>query len=381
MNLNCVNRLGILIGSIALFASSSAHAHYFYPLENSFNGSAINNTGQIVGSLPGSPGYPHAGLWNNGVQTDLHRGDGFRLSSNAVAINNAGQIALNLYLIAQDNRQLNRAAVWSNGAASELAIPGGKSEYDAYAINDAGQLVGRAYYYDYNYNSNLIRPILWSENGTIANELATLGGNNGSAYGINNSGKIVGSSALPGNSVTHATLWQNGAATDLGALGGVYSNAYSINDAGQIIGASQTGVGNYQHAVLWNGTTMIDLGTLTGGVDSVARAVNSWGQIVGASDAGNGSLHATLWDGTTLIDLNSFLDANTVTAGWVLTDALDINDSGAIVGWAFNTHAEYFRSFLLSPVPLSPVSEPGAYAMFLAGLSLLGFMRRHRKTS
>jgi len=38
-----------------------------------------------------------------------------------------------------------------------------------------------------------------------------------------------------------------------------------------------------------------------------------------------------------MTDLNSFLDARTVSEGWVLTEAMGINDKGWIVGTAYNS--------------------------------------------
>ena len=89
--------------------------------------------------------------------------------------------------------------------------------------------------------------------------------------------------------------------------------------------------------------------------------------------------HATLWNGSVLTDLNSFLDASTVSAGWVLNEAYGINDNGWIVGYAsnsllgINSHA-----FLMS---IAAVPEPDSYAMMLMGLGLIGFVARRRKST
>lgn len=83
-----------------------------------------------------------------------------------------------------------------------------------------------------------------------------------------------------------------------------------------------------------------------------------------------------MWNGTTAIDLNSLLDASTVAAGWVLTDANGINDNGWIVGNATNNSLGIFRhAFLLS---VTTVPEPETYAMLMMGLGLVGFMARIR---
>ncbi len=83
-----------------------------------------------------------------------------------------------------------------------------------------------------------------------------------------------------------------------------------------------------------------------------------------------------MWDGDSIIDLNSFLDASAVSAGWVLTDAKDINENGWIVGSASNSRLGISsHAFLMT----AAVPEPETYAMMLMGLGLMGFVARRRK--
>jgi probable HAF family extracellular repeat protein len=172
-------------------------------------------------------------------------------------------------------------------------------------------------------------------------------------------------------------VWNGATATDLGTLGGTESYAAAINTAGQVAGYAYTDSGAY-HATVWNGTTATDLGTL-GGTHSEARAINTAGQVAGyAYTANNAAQHATVWNGTTATDLNSFLDASTVSAGWVLYQATGINDNGWIVGNAYNSRLFENHAFLLS---VTAVPEAETYAMMLAGLGLMGFVARRRKNT
>jgi probable HAF family extracellular repeat protein len=110
------------------------------------------------------------------------------------------------------------------------------------------------------------------------------GGNSSYAYGINDSGQVVGYSATADGS-GHAFLWQDGTMTDLGTLpGDSVSNAYGINDAGQVIGVSATVSGEpHAVAVLWQNGTMTDLGALLGAPFIAVNGINDAGQVVGWS--------------------------------------------------------------------------------------------------
>ena len=128
------------------------------------------------------------------------------------------------------------------------------------------------------------------------------------------------------------------------------------------------------HATIWNGITPTDLGTL-GGSSSLATGINDSGQVVGYSYiSGDSAYHATIWNGITPTDLNSFLSVSEVNAGWVLIAATGINDNGWVVGNAYNTITGVNHAFLLTSIP-----EPETYAMFMAGLGLMGFIARRRK--
>ena len=124
---------------------------------------------------------------------------------------------------------------------------------------------------------------------------------------------------------------------------------------------------------MWSNGVATDLGTLAG--SSKAYAINASGLIVGVSHDDTGSKRATLWDGTNIIDLNSFLDANTINAGWVLKKAYAISDNGWIVGTASNSLLGISsQAFVLAAVP-----EINTNLMLLMGLSLFGFMARRQK--
>ena len=76
---------------------------------------------------------------------------------------------------------------------------------------------------------------------------------------------------------------------------------------------------------------------------STAYGINDRGQVVGYSVTSSSDPHAFLWDGV-MKDLNSLIPEN---SGWVLTEAMDINNKGQILGTGrFHGHT---RAFLLTP--------------------------------
>ena len=104
---------------------------------------AINERGQIIGitGAPPDPGieYPlkrtRAFLWQNGKMTDLGTLGGER--SDPTAINESGQIIGSSWIKTRDSH----AFVWENGTMTDLGTLGGNASY-ASAINERGQIVG-----------------------------------------------------------------------------------------------------------------------------------------------------------------------------------------------------------------------------------------------
>jgi probable HAF family extracellular repeat protein len=161
-------------------------------------------------------------------------------------------------------------------------------------------------------------------------ELGTLGGTMAEAWGINNAGQIVGRAFLPGDLQYHAFLYQNGIMIDLGTIGANcetgHSWAFDINEVGQIAGRTCShGIGT--RAFLWTAGHMADLGTL-GGTGSEARAINNAGDVVGtAAGPNDGWTRPFLFRNGLMQDLGSL-----VGPGWS-GEAFKINDSGQVVGF------------------------------------------------
>ncbi len=235
--------------------------------------------------------------------------------------------------------------IWSGSSVTDLG-----AGVFAMAINGAGTIVGS--------NGHAFKLV----NGTYQ-DLGTLpGGEWSAAYGVNDSGTVVGYGDLA-SGLFRAIVWNpDGSVTQLGTLGGANSYATAVNDGGEVIGHAGTSSG-YEHAFLDSGGVMRDLGTLGGG-SSYAYGINSSGAIVGYSWSENGNNpQAFVYAGGVMRDLNSLIPGG---SGWQLLQAYGIDTSGEITGIGLlNGQAS---AFLLEP--LDPVPEPRALSVILIALGL-----------
>jgi probable HAF family extracellular repeat protein len=329
---------------------------------------ALNDAGQVVGSssTAADPYAPvHAFITGpDGIgMRDLGTFGGSL--SHASGINNAGQVAGWSWTAENTTHAF---ITGPNGMGMRDVGTLGDYYYSDFRINDVGQIVG-----------NSGTAFITGPNGTGIRELGSTGGlHSPSAYGINNAGQVVGDfDNFGGETRAFITGPDGEGMRSLGILGEEppqddrwwdyqkNSHARDINDAGQVVGwADISPLGGPLHAFITgpDGMGMRDLGTL-GGHYSLAFGINDAGQVVGESDfslASEEHPHAfvTGLDGEGMTDLNSLVD---LPEGMILTKALDINNNGQV---------------LVTGV----IPEPETYALMLAGLGLIGFMARRKRT-
>lgn len=288
-----------------------------------------------------------------------------------------------------------QAFIWSGGTLANLdgISPSGNYAYD---INDSGQVVGV---------SANAKAVMWeSGTGTVIDigHLPTRAGtgNGHQAYGISNTGHVVGQSWTGPQYGSHPFLW-TGQMQDL-CPQGPQSMALTINDLDVVAGAN---CGEPGSGFVWDGgltqipiipTEINNAGWIAGQVASdsaqragywangivtivtptsggIANGLNDLGEIVGSYDGGS-DYRAFLWDSALgLRDLNDLIDPS---LGIYLRSAKDINDTGQILvnGQISIDGYTRDRAFLLIPQAVVPVGPAG---LFLASaLSLLGFARR-----
>jgi probable HAF family extracellular repeat protein len=192
--------------------------------------------------------------------------------------------------------------------------------------------------------------------GYSVTDLGTLGGTESAAYGINESGQIVGY-AFNSAQKRRAFLYTNGQMRDLGTLGGPQSTAFAVNDTGQVVGVSEINGFQDSRAFWYDGTTMRNLGTLSGGTGagsySAAYSINNSNQIVGQTSDGGQRIAFIYQNG----------QMQFVGTPYAFDTADDINDAGRIVG------SEYVgdgitKSYLLNGTQVTYIETLGGRASY-----------------
>ncbi len=381
----------------------------------------INDAGQVIG---GGTKYEADGSYVGGAAFfwDPTHGRqeiaGFGGTTTANGINAFGEVAAHGTLVDSSGFYLGSQAFrWSSGDAPQLLENFGQSatgqiSTSAVAINDAGQIAGYGSIYDASGNSLGTQAIRWEADGT-GQLLGHLGTNSAGAatsrsVDINASGAVLAEGDIfdsaGKNKGRGGFYWdETGGVQNVGNLGEdsggySYTYVYDMNDSGQVTGYSNVydaaGTKTSRNAFIWDATKgMIDLGVLAldanGGGGSFARAINASGLVVGASNDydQNGislGVRAVLWDAChNILDLNDYVDAS---LGWTLQQATAINDSGDILGWGTNAQGNrsafvmFAKDLDLScdPGQSHGVSDSGTTAVLMA-TSLLGLIAGRRR--
>lgn len=283
----------------------------------------ISNSGWISGTARVGAAE-HAILWHDGQTIDL--GAGLAGNSMAYGVNESGT------------------------AAGEAETGGGLSTTEDFCGFEA---------MGFSSSPKPCVPVIWLGGQMIS--LPTLGGVNGEANQINNSGEVAGyaeGTAQESNCAVHefeAVVWSHGVAQALPTIAGDNDGvAYAINDEGQAAGTTGDCASfnytsliylNTAHAVLWQNGVATDLGNLggTANIFNYAHDINNSGEVVGGADAvvmGNETSHAFLWTAATKMqDLG-------VVGGDFYSVALGINNGGQIVGLSVNQNFTALRAFI-----------------------------------
>jgi uncharacterized membrane protein len=233
----------------------------------------INNHGEIVGSYRVVPPR-HALLIKGGQYIPLAPttvlGNHY---SEALKSNDRGDV-VGLY-IGDDG--FTHGFLLSGGAVTTLDFPGA-SDTSAYGIDESGTVVGQWDLLDSNGNTLIVHGFRW-ENGSFA-QVDFPGSGDTYLFGINARGDLVGGWD-PGitSPLEHSFVCSKGQCFSFDFPGAPLTQADDINALGQIAG-TYIDAGGAQHAFLAGGANFTSF-DFPGAVATAAWGINSAGQIVG----------------------------------------------------------------------------------------------------
>ena len=285
-----------------------------------------------------------------------------RAFSFATEINAAGDVAGYQTALDDTNFRQMQPLAWLDGKLTELETPSGVGQ--AVAINDDGVIVGMMQLDDEGGTRHAVR---WDD-GEIT-DLGTLEDGMSFASDINGAGVVIGGITFPDSPRRIPFVVEDDELIELPAPEGLNAAAFEINDAGQIVGMGMDDQSQL-HALRWvEGVVERLPGLVEIGVSN-ALDNNEDGLIVGwATNAeGAASYSAVLWDGEEVFDLNTLIPDH---PDYTLSSGQAINNNGQILVVA--TYADgSTRGLLLDP------ADDSARRSFVLSVHMPSAMLRNR---
>jgi uncharacterized membrane protein len=221
--------------------------------------------------------------------------------------------------------------IWDNGAVSQLPLPGGETFGRAFGLNNAGVAVGSV-----GSGNDEVGVIYEDESSSIITTTTDNGSFIRTAFAINDDGLVVGFGIDPNNAARNVGFLYDSVedtASEVGALPGMNGAiAFGVSNTGFVVGSSTLNQGSGLPFIWSSDTGIQPIGLPTGTSSGAARAVNATGCAVGTA-SGRFAV-PFLYDGTTTYRLADRIDP---ASGWDLStntssSALGISDDGTIVG-------------------------------------------------
>src|SRR6267154_2682347 len=245
--------------------------------------------------------------------------------------------------------------MWQNGAVSQLPLPPGETLGDANSVNASSVAVGSVD------AGNLQRGAIYSGgNGTIITHTTANGSYFVTAFGINDSGRVVGQGIDPMNAARNVGIVYDIGQTmafEVGALPGFNGAlAFGVSNTGCVVGSSMLNQGSGLPFIWSDQGGIVAVPLAAGTSEGSARAVNSAGWVVG-NDSSAFSI-PFLYDGTNTYRLADLIPPG---SGWDLSmntssSALGISDDNVIVGTG--VHNGETHAYAMVPVTPTPTPTP-----------------------
>lgn len=284
-------------------------------------GMAINEQGQVAGyasrnTSADGRAFRFNGILDGSTLTDL--GAAGSSASYAYGINANGEVTGSVI----EGGVLPQAFVYRNGAFTKLGFAAVGNRSEGRAINGLGQIVGFG-----NITANDTNRALLYTNGVWGVLPSLVANGVVEAFGINDAGQMAGRAVT--NGVLRAVLYTAGNRLVAPLIGGAVNNsANAINSAGAVAGAMT--ISGTARAFRWEqGQNPVLLGGLIPNGSSVAYGINNFRQTVGSAHNSAGATRAFLHSAEQLYDMNDLLPPD---SQWQLDEARAINSDGWITG-------------------------------------------------
>jgi hypothetical protein len=245
--------------------------------------------------------------------------------------------------------------IWQNGVVSQLPLPVSQTLGDANSVNAANVAVGSV-----NAGSDQRGVIYSGGSATIITQPTATGCFFLTAFGINDSGRVVGQGIDPNNAARNVGIVYDigqSIAFEVGALPGMNGAlAFGVSNTGYVVGSSMFNQGSGLPFIWSDQGGIVAIPLATGTSEGSARAVNSAGWVVG--DDSSAFSIPFLYDGTTTYRLADLIPPG---SGWDLSmntssSALGISEDGVIVGTG--VHNGDTHAYAMIPVAPTPTPTP-----------------------
>ena len=247
--------------------------------------------------------------------------------------------------------------IWQNGVVSQLPLPPGETLGDANSVNASTVAVGSVN------GGSLQRGVIYSGgSATIITQTTANGSYFLTAFGINDSGRVVGQGIDPQNAARNVGIVYDigqSMAFEVGALPGMNGAlAFAVSNTGYVVGSSMLNQGSGLPFFWSDKGGIMAIPLAPGTSQGSGRAVNSAGWVVG-NDSSAFSI-PFLYDRTTTYRLADLIPPN---SGWDLSmntssSALGISEDNVIIGTG--VHNGDTHAYAMVPVGPSPTPTPTA---------------------